>query len=89
MAMRRIYNYIMLAAFSFAVASCIDEELTPDAPSAESGDEVQFGLSLGDPETKTIYGVEAGNAFPIYWVNGDKVRIFSPQCLTFICHRQR
>ena len=71
----------MLAAFSFAVASCIDEELTPDAPSAESGDEVQFGLSLGDPETKTIYGVEAGNAFPIYWVNGDKVRIFSPQCL--------
>lgn len=71
----------MLAAFSYAVASCINEELTPDAPSAESGDEVQFGLSLGDPETKTIYGVEAGNAFPIYWVNGDKVRIFSPQCL--------
>ena len=79
--MRRVYKYIMLAAFSLAIVGCINEELTPDVPSAESGDEVQFGLSLGDPRTKTIYGVEVGNAFPIYWVNGDKVQIFSPQCL--------
>lgn len=79
--MKRIHNYILIAAFSVAVASCFNEELNPDKPSAESGDDVQFGLTLGDPETKTVYGDEANNAFPIYWINGDKVQIFSPQCL--------
>ena len=79
--MKRIYNYIMFAAFSVAIASCNNEELDPSTPSAESGDEVQFGLTLGDPETKTVYGDEANDAFPIYWINGDKVQIFSPQCL--------
>lgn len=79
--MKRIYNYIMFAAFSVAIASCNNEELDPSTPSAESGDDVQFGLTLGDPETKTVYGEEANDAFPIYWINGDKVQIFSPQCL--------
>ena len=79
--MKRIYNYILFATFSVAVASCNNEELNPDKPSAESGDDVQFGLTLGDPETKTVYGDETDNAFPIYWINGDKVQIFSPQCL--------
>lgn len=71
----------MFAAFSVAIASCNNEELDPSTPSAESGDDVQFGLTLGDPETKTVYGDETDNAFPIYWINGDKVQIFSPQCL--------
>ena len=79
--MKRIYIYILFAAFSVAIASCNNEELDPSTPSAESGDDVQFGLTLGDPETKTVYGDEANNAFPIYWINGDKVQIFSPQCL--------
>ena len=77
--MKRIYN-ILLAVLSLAVVACV-EDINPDIPSAESGDEVQFGLALGDPETKTVYGNETGNAFPIYWINGDKVQIFSPQCL--------
>lgn len=59
----------------------MNEELYPENPSAESGDEVQFGLMLGNPDTKTVYGVETGDVFPIYWVNGDKVQIYSPQCL--------
>ncbi len=79
--MKRIYNYILLAVMAFATVSCNNEELTPDKPTAERGDEVQFGLSLGNPETKTVYGDETGNVFPIYWVNEDKVQIFSPQCL--------
>ena len=77
--MKRIYN-ILLAVLSLAVVACV-EDINPDIPSAESGDEVQFGLALGDPETKTVYGNETGDAFPIYWINGDKVQIFSPQCL--------
>lgn len=79
--MKRIYNYILLATLAFMAVGCVEEEFNNDMPSAESGDEVQFGLSLGDPKTRTEYGTEADNAFPIYWIAGDKVQIFSPQCL--------
>lgn len=92
--MKKIYNYILVSVLAFASAGCINEELTPDQPSAEAGDEVKFGLSLGDPKTRTIYGdettikVEQANGttiektvFPIYWIDGDKVQVFSPQCL--------
>ena len=77
--MRKIYNYIMIAVFSFAAVSCIDEIGNTDIPTAETGDEVQFGLSLPDAKTRTVYGDVSGDAFPIYWVDGDKVQIFSPQ----------
>lgn len=79
--MKRLQN-IFLAVISFAVVSCV-EDITTDMPSANSGDEVQFGLSL-DGLTRTAYGTEntEGTAFPIYWVNGDKVLVASPQCLT-------
>ena len=80
--MKKIYNYILLSVLAFASASCINEELNPDKPTAETGDEVKFGLSLGDPKTKTVYGDETDhNTFPIYWIDGDKVQVFSPQCL--------
>lgn len=84
--MKKIYNYILLSALAFASANCINEELNPDQPTAETGDEVKFGLSLGEPKTKTIYGNEATTTdgkqvFPIYWIDGDKVQVFSPQCL--------
>ena len=71
----------MIAVFSFAAVSCIDEIGNTDIPTAEAGDEVQFGLSLGDPATRTIYGAEYNNAFPIFWSTGDKVQIYSPQCV--------
>lgn len=70
-----------MSALAFVAGGCINEELNNDIPTAESGDEVQFGLSLPDAKTRTVYGYEANNAFPIYWVNEDKVQIFSPQCL--------
>lgn len=77
--MKRIYN-ALLAVMAFATVGCI-EDINTDMPSAESGDEVQFGLSLPSPETKTLYGIEDGNKFPIYWVNGDKVKVYAPNCL--------
>lgn len=92
--MKKIYNYILVSVLAFASAGCINDEFYPDQPSAEAGDEVKFGLSLGDPKTRTIYGdettikVEQENGttiektvFPIYWIDGDKVQVFSPQCL--------
>ena len=83
--MKKIYNYILLFALAFASAGCINEEFNPELPSGEVGDEVKFGLSLSDPKTKTVYGEETTlngkPVFPIYWVEGDKVQVFSPQCL--------
>ena len=66
---------------AFATVGCLGE-LNTDIPSAESGDEVQFGLSLPSM-TRTTYGDKnaAGTAYPIYWVDGDKVQVYSPQCL--------
>lgn len=77
--MKRIYNYILIFALAISVVGCIDNEFDSDIPSAEIGDEVRFGLSLGDIKTRTVYGGEDNGAFPIYWIDGDKVQIYSPQ----------
>ena len=73
--------YIMTLALSFLFAGCSEDELTK-GPGAQVGDDVQFGLSLSNLDTRTIYGDETSTGFPIYWVNGDKVRVASPQCLS-------
>lgn len=79
--MNKVYNFISLAVMAFATVGCLGE-LNTDVPSAESGDEVQFGLSLPGM-TRTTYGDKnaTGTAYPIYWVDGDKVQVYSPQCL--------
>ena len=71
----------MTLALSFLFAGCSEDELTK-GPGAQVGDEVQFGLSLSNLDTRTVYGEETKTGFPIYWVNGDKVRVASPQCLS-------
>ena len=73
--------YIMTLALTFLFAGCSEDELTK-GPGAKVGDEVQFGLSLSNLDTRTVYGDETSTGFPIYWVNGDKVRVASPQCLS-------
>lgn len=78
--MKSLYNYILLAVMAFATVGCLGE-LNTDIPSAESGDEVQFGLSLPSSMTRTTYGDKNGTGYPIYWVDGDKVQVYSPQCL--------
>ena len=73
--------YIMTLALTFLFAGCSEDELTK-GPGAKVGDDVQFGLSLSNLDTRTVYGDETNTGFPIYWVNGDKVRVASPQCLS-------
>ena len=73
--------YVMTLALTFLFAGCSEDELTK-GPGAQVGDEVQFGLSLSNLDTRTVYGNETSSGFPIYWVNGDKVRVASPQCLS-------
>lgn len=73
--------YVMTLALTFLFAGCSEDELTKGS-GAQVGDEVQFGLSLSNLDTRTVYGDETSTGFPIYWVNGDKVRVASPQCLS-------
>lgn len=73
---------ILIASFAalFLASSCSDVNEPDEIVKANPGDEVVFGAAL--PATKTVYGEENANKFPIYWVNGDKVRVASPQCMS-------
>lgn len=77
--MKTIHYYIVSLALAFTVASCSDDMETPNHP-ANTGDEVQFGAALSGVDTRTVYGDETTTGFPIYWVQGDKVKVASPQC---------
>lgn len=74
--MRKIHNYIMLLFVAFAVASCAEEEIIENKVVGKPGEEVKFSLSLGNG-SRTVYE-EGESAFPIYWVDGDKVKVYSP-----------
>ena len=74
------YILLTMAAATF-VTACNDELNPNDINKGNSGDEVQFGAALPGG-TKTIYGDETATGFPIYWVDGDLVKVASPQCLS-------
>ena len=73
---------ILIASFAalFLASSCSDVNEPDEIVKANPGDEVVFGAAL--PATKTVYGDETKTGFPIYWVNGDNVRVASPQCMS-------
>lgn len=76
----KLYRTIILSLAFATFCACVEEPELNVNPQDSS--DVQFGLSLGNGiDTRTVYGEEANNSFPIYWVNGDKVLIASPQCL--------
>lgn len=89
--MRKIYNYILLAVLALAFVSCVDDLIDPNIPSAGSADDVQFGLTFAETDTRTIYGSQidekdengtlVSSRYPIYWSEGDKVLVASPQSL--------
>lgn len=74
--MKNIHKYIMLFVMAFAVASCTEEEIVENKVVGKPGEEVKFSLSL-DNASRTVYE-EGESAFPIYWVDGDKVQVYSP-----------
>lgn len=78
--MKNIHKYILLSVLAFALASCSEDEIVNGGGQAKPGEEVQFGLSLPDASSRTVYGPEKNDAFPIYWSEGDKVQIYSPDC---------
>ena len=79
--MKRLHNYILLSVLAFVLASCSEDEVIDINGQGQVAGDISFGLSLPEVSSRTVYGKEAGNAFPIYWVDGDKVQVFSPQGL--------
>lgn len=77
----KIHHIVCISALSLLSWSCSDK-VEPDVKPANTGDDVTFNVTLGT-ESRTEYGAEVNDAFPIYWVNGDKVQIASPQCSSF------
>lgn len=76
----RINRLIIFASVLMITSACFEVPEVDVVP--QVGNEVQFGLSLGDGvKTRTVYGEETATGFPVYWVNGDRVLIASPQCL--------
>lgn len=71
-------KYFIISAFALLAYSCQDDDYEKVQPTP--GQDVQFGASLEQSATRTIYGDETNNAFPINWVNGDEVVVFSPDC---------
>ena len=80
--MKSIGRYFAAAAATLVLTSSCKDILNPEEIiKANPGDEVVFGVALPGG-TKTVYGEETSTGFPIYWVNGDLVKVASPQCLS-------
>lgn len=75
----KIKKYFVVPLLALLACSCQDKEEWTASTQLATGEEVKFGASLGEG-TRTIYGDETATGFPIYWKNGDKVIISSPDC---------
>lgn len=74
----KIKNFFFLSSLALIAAGC-SESQEIDAPTPTPGAEVHFGASLAQSKTtRTVYGTEENNAFPIYWATGDQVIVTSP-----------
>lgn len=77
--MKRII-YSSFAVALVALSSCSDELVENPAAPAQPGDEITFGSSLTDVQTRTIYGEDPVNgAYPVFWEDGDQISIYCPE----------
>ena len=78
--MKKYSVYSLLALGVVALSGCQDEEIVKPVNPAKTGEEITFGSSLYDAETRTEYGMDPVNgAYPVYWKEGDKISIYCPQ----------
>ena len=77
-------RYIAGSLACLLMVACQDTfKETPVEP-AVTGDEITFGSSLTDIDTKTIYGDEPvtddnGTYYPVTWEDGDQIAIYCPE----------
>lgn len=78
--MKKYSVYSLLALGVVALSGCQDEEIVKPVNPAVTGEEITFGSSLYDAETRTEYGMNPVNgAYPVYWEAGDQISIYCPQ----------
>lgn len=69
---------------SVAMQSCSDDDMVIDGEPLKAGSEIHFGATLPDDvRSRTYYGEEADNKWPIYWsyLEQDEIFIYSPQAM--------
>lgn len=73
-------RYIAGSLACLLMAACQDTfKETPVEP-AVTGDEITFGSSLTDIQTRTVYGDEPINgAYSVSWEEGDQISVYCPQ----------
>ena len=77
--MKRVM-YPLFAAALVVLGGCQDETTENLVVPAQTGDEITFGSSLTNVETRTIYGDEPINGeYPVSWENGDQISIYCPE----------
>lgn len=78
--MKKYSVYSLLALGVVALSGCQDEEIVKPVNPAVTGEEITFGSSLYDAETRTEYGMDpVDGAYPVYWEDGDQISIYCPQ----------
>lgn len=83
------YLYSILTGMSLLLLSCSEEFVgNEQAVRKHAGDEIVFGSSAsydvggaGKSNTRTVYGgyEEGAAAEPVYWTEGDDVRVYCPE----------
>lgn len=69
---------------SVAMQSCSDDDMVIDGEPLKAGSEIRFGATLPDDvRSRTYYGEEANDKWPIYWsyLVKDEIFIYSPQAM--------
>lgn len=82
--MKKLKSSSILFALALVAAGCSEsQDIVDNNPNATPGEEVQFGSSLSEGAiTRTVYGEPSMASYPVYWVQGDKVQVTSPQCMS-------
>lgn len=75
--MKYIYSFLILAATVIGANSCVNEDL--ERHPSEGGNVIKFAATTSRINSKTSYGQLSDGKWPIYWKNGDVVKVFCPQ----------
>lgn len=75
--MKYIYSFLILATTVIGANSCVNEDL--ERHPSEGGNVIKFAATTSRINSKTSYGQLSDGKWPIYWKNGDVVKVFCPQ----------
>ena len=74
-----IKKFLLLSSVALMAVACQDSKEPNSRPGAKNPDEITFGGEFyKDASSRTVYGDQIENAFPISWVENDIVFIYSP-----------